>query len=187
MPYTADKPSRARSADELRSAIPGWGVDRDPADRPSYPKEQFDPSLNGANWVFPERQPDDGRREKSIEHRMMTPVFGTSAPLHGVSGAIRRFAYRYSEGRAAHWLILLGADRVDAAGSHLQSLLTARPDNPITETGILGEPSYRPVSSRFGRQRTDTAHQWMDPILVAGPWLLAGAVTFAVLRGLFRR
>ncbi len=33
-------------------------------------------------------------RERSIEHGMLPPVFGTAQPLHGVSGAIRRHAYR---------------------------------------------------------------------------------------------
>ena len=47
MPYTADKPKLAESSDELRARIPGWGVDLDPKDRPSVPKEQFDPNLNG--------------------------------------------------------------------------------------------------------------------------------------------
>ena len=53
---------------------------------------------------------------------------------------MRKLAYRrYSEGRAAHWLILIAADRVDAAESHLRSLATLHPDNPITETGVMSE------------------------------------------------
>jgi len=44
--------------------------------------------------------------------------------LSGVSGAIRRHAYRYSERRAAHWLLLVPADRVDAWEHHLKSFLT---------------------------------------------------------------
>lgn len=52
---------------------------------------------------------------------------------------MRRFAYKFSEGRALHWLILLYADRVDAAEHHIRSLATLRPDNPITETGIKAE------------------------------------------------
>ena len=126
MPYTARKPALPESADELRTRIPGWGADLDPADRPSYPKERFAPEETGAHWDLPESQPDPGNRERSLEHLRLTPVFGTAQPLHGVSGAIRRFAYaRYSEARAAHWLL------------------------------------------------------WLDPLIVAGPWVLSivGAVT----------
>jgi hypothetical protein len=180
MPYTADKPGQAPSSEELRARIPGWGVDLDPADRPSVPRERSEPT--GAHWDFPERQPETWPRERSIEHAFLTPVFGTSTPLRGVSGAIRRYAYRYGEGRAAHWLLLIAADRVDAQESHLRSFLTLRPDDPITETGVLSEPSHHPIRSRFGQGRADTNHVWMDPIIVAVPWVAAGAVTYAAVR-----
>ncbi len=187
MPYTANKPSRARSSDELRAAIPGWGVDLDPKDRPSVPKEQFDPALNGARWDFPERQPEKWPRERSIEHKFLTPVFGTSAPPKGLSGVMRKYSYKkYSEGRAAHWLILLAADRVDAWESHLASFLTLRPDNPVTETGVLSEFSRHGIASRVGKKRADVNHQWIDPILVGGPWVVAGGLGVAAVRRLVR-
>ncbi|MET0457461.1 MAG: hypothetical protein ABW137_36990, partial [Mycobacterium sp.] len=90
----------------------------------------------------------------------------------GLSGVMRRFAYKFSEGRAAHWMILLYADRVDAGEHHILSLLSSRPDNPITETGIRAEFTHSGVGSRFGRKRADVKHTWMDPIIVAGPWIL---------------
>jgi hypothetical protein len=49
MAYTPEKPPLAESSDQLRARIPGWGVDLDPADRPSVPKLQFDSELNGAH------------------------------------------------------------------------------------------------------------------------------------------
>lgn len=183
MPYTADKPPLPETPDQLRARIPGWGVDLDPADRPSFPREKSEPT--GAHWDFPERQPEVVPRERSIEHAMLPPVFGTSVPLAGLSGAIRRLAYaRYSEGRAAHWLLLLGADRVNSTGAHFKSFLTLRPDNPITQTGVLSEPGRHPISSRFGQRRTDLVHQPLDPLIVAGPWLLAGGLAYAALRAL---
>jgi hypothetical protein len=90
---------------------------------------------------------------------------------------LRRFAYRYSEARAAHWLLLLAADRVNAVESHLASLITKRPDNPITETGISAEIG-RGASARRGTTRVDKTHSWIDPILVSAPWV-AGAVAVA--------
>ncbi len=171
--YIASKPSPSDS-DELRARIPGWGgVDLDPKDRPAVPKERFEPAVTGAHWVFPERQDEKRPRERSVEHAFLTPVFGTSCPPKGLSGIVRRYAYRrFSEGRAAHWLLLLGADRVDAAESHLRSFASARPDNPFTETGIRAEFTHGGVRSRTGHRRADRAHQWMDPILVGGPWVL---------------
>jgi hypothetical protein len=187
MPYTSDKPGPAPDYDALRGLIPGWGADLDPADRPAFPREQ--PGIStGAHWDLPEQQPVHGAaRERSVEHERLTPVFGTGQPLHGLSGAIRRFAYdRYSEGQAAHWLLLVAGDRVDAAGAHLRSFLTAHPDNPITQTGILGERGRRPVSSRRRPGRVDQKHAWMDPILVAGPWIIAGGLVVLAGRRIAR-
>lgn len=122
--YTAAGPARP-SADELRARIPGWGVDLDPADRPSYPKLDLGGADTGAHWRYPELQDAEGYRERSVEHRFLTPVFGTAQPLRGVSGRLRRLAYeRWSEGRTAHWLVLMVADRVDA----VESLARSRKD-----------------------------------------------------------
>jgi hypothetical protein len=184
--YTPASPPRP-SADELRSRIPGWGVDLDPADRPSEPKLAFRPDLTGAHWEFPERQPGGEDRERSVEHAFVTPVFGTAQPLHGVSGAVRRLAYRrFSEGRNAHWLLLVLGDRVETVGSTLGSLLTRRPDNLLSETGIRAELTHHGLSSRLGQGRADWKHHAMDPVVVLGPWLLAGWGAAAVVRRIRR-
>ncbi|MEA3216785.1 MAG: hypothetical protein QOJ19_2941, partial [Acidimicrobiia bacterium] len=110
MTYTAEKPPIAESSEVLRARIPGWGADLDPKNRPSVPKERYDPNLSGAHWRFPDRQPEKWPRERSVEHKFLTPVFGTSCPTKGLSGVLRRTAYRrYSEGQAAHWLVLIAA------------------------------------------------------------------------------
>jgi hypothetical protein len=178
--YTPDKPKPTETSDELRARIPGWGADLDPQDRPAVPQERFDPEFSGAHWEFPERQPEKWPRERSIEHKFLTPVFGTSCPPRGLSGRIRRFAYaRYSEGRAAHWLLLLGADRVDVVESRLLALASGRPDRLIAETGIRAERS----GSR-DPHRADRVHHALDPLVVATPWLLGAAAAYAVVRRL---
>jgi hypothetical protein len=188
MAYTPDKPKPAESSDQLRARIPGWGADLDPKDRPSVPKEQYDPTFSGAHWEFPERQPEKWPRERSIEHKFLTPVFGTSCPPKGLSGVIRKYAYKqYSEARAAHWLLLLAADRVDSTESTLRSFVSRRPDNPITETGVLSEFSHHGVASRFGRKRADVYHQWLDPIIVGAPWVLGGVLAYRIVRRVARR
>jgi hypothetical protein len=188
MPYTPDKPRLAESSDQLRERIPGWGVDLDPRDRPSVPRLQFDPGRSGAHWDFPERQPERWPRERSMEHKFLTPVFGTSTPPKGLSGVMRRYSYRrYSEARAAHWLLLLAADRVDAVESHLKSFATLRPDNPITETGVLSEFSHHGLTSRVGRKRADLKHQPLDVVIVAAPWIAAGGLVYAAVTRIARR
>ncbi|GAA2725373.1 hypothetical protein [Cellulomonas aerilata] len=186
MTYTSAKPPLPETPEQLRARIPGWGADLDPRDRPSVPREVFSPGTTGAHWDLPEQQPELWPRERSIEHSRLTPVFGTAQPPKALSGVLRKYAYRrFSEGRAAHWLILIAADRVDAVESHLASFATLHPDNPITETGVLAEPGAHPIASRRGR--VDIRHQTLDPVIVAGPWVVGGWLAFRVARGVARR
>ena len=183
MTYTATKPALPETSDELRARIPGWGADLDPADRPSGGRREVPDIDTGAHWDFPDRQPEETPRERSVEHLMLPPVFGTSCPPRGLSGAMRKLAYRrWSEARAAHWLMLIAADRVDAVESHVRSFATMRPDNPITQTGVRSEWTHDGLGSRIGRGRADVAHHWMDPVIVAGPWVLAAVMGRRVLR-----
>ncbi len=186
MPYTADWKRTGRPSEELRAAIPGWGVDLDPKDRPAYPKENLT-GTTGAHWDFPERQPGYENREKSPEHKWVTPVFGTSVPLKGLSGVMRRAAYRYGEGRARHWLMLIAADRVDVIESRLQALASGRPDNPIAESGIMAEKHHHGLRSRVGQGRYDVRHQPIDYAMMAAPYALLGFAAYKFSRHVHAR
>lgn len=182
MPYEASRPDLAPPADELRARIPGWGSDLPPEHRRTW-QQVDDIGDTGAHWDLPERQGPDRGRERSIEHAMLPPVWGTAQPLHGVSGAIRRFAYaRFSETKNTRWLLLVLGDRVDAVTAHARSLFTRRPDEPITQTGVAAEFTHRPLASRFGRGRVDLRHTWLDPIIVVGPWVVTVVVAVRTLR-----
>src|SRR3954469_17966736 len=78
--------------------IPGWGHDADPKNNPTYPMKHY----TGADherihYERPPQQPKNIEILKSIERPSISRVFGTSTPPKGLSGAIRRFAFRYSE------------------------------------------------------------------------------------------
>jgi hypothetical protein len=183
--YPPEKSQPRETSEELKARIPGWGADLDPADRPSFPREQA--LETGAHWDIPELQPELWPRERSIEHKFLTPVFGTAQPLAGLSGMIRAYAYdRFSEGRLAHWMLLILGDRVNVLESRLVALAQLKPDNVITETGVLAEFKRDGFGSRFGRNRTDTKHMWIDPVIVVGPYVLAGWLAFRVIRRLAR-
>jgi len=188
MAYTQERPPVAEDSDQLRARIPGWGSDLDPKNRPAVPREVFDPHPYGAVWDYPDRQQEKWPRERSIEHEQLTPVFGTSCPPRGLSGAIRKFSYRrYSEGRAAHWLLLIAADRVDSVESRIRSLASRHPDNPITETGVLAEFRHHGLKSRRGQKRADLVHQPLDLVIVGWPWIVTGLAGAGLVRRLVRR
>jgi hypothetical protein len=180
--YTREKPPIAHNTDELRRSIPGWGADLNPADRPSFPKEAMQDT--GAHWDFPERQQPRGFREKSTEHKFLTPVFGTAQPLRGLSGMVRRYAYTFSEGRTAHWLLLIAGDRVDVLESRITALLQGRPDNPVTETGVLREFRGQAYRTRFGQHRADFKHLPLDAVLWAAPYVLLGCGVYLAAKQL---
>lgn len=96
-----------------RDRIEGWGADLDHENRPAYPKERRPPRLENVHWDQPEQQQPTVEIFVSTERPGITPVFGTSVPPSGLSGVIRRRAFRHSENDVRHWLMLLFADRVN--------------------------------------------------------------------------
>lgn len=93
--------------------IKGWGADLDHADRPAYPMERIPARLEGVHWHEPEQQDETVEILQSSERPSITPLFGTTLPPSGLSGQVRRFAFRYSENDLRHWMLLLFADRVN--------------------------------------------------------------------------
>ncbi|MEH3084957.1 MAG: hypothetical protein PGN26_00075 [Xylophilus ampelinus] len=119
--------------------IPGWGADLDPADRPAYPKERMPARLPGLHWEEDEiaQQPATVKVLCSTERdSRLTPVFGTTLPPRGASGALREFAFKYSENDLRHWLVLLAADRTDMVEGLLEDLLRGHVPNVLGEMGI---------------------------------------------------
>jgi hypothetical protein len=103
------------------SNIPGWGADLDRANRPAVPMEHTPPPrLQGVPLERPAQQPETVEILHSIERPNLTPVFGTSVPPSGLSGVIRRRAFRRSESDLRHWMLLLMADRVNVVEGLLQ-------------------------------------------------------------------
>src|SRR3954463_1957474 len=95
-----------RRATDRSATIAGWGSDLDPKMRPGVPRDKA-PDI-GAERLYPPIEPQVPRIKihKSTEHARLTPVFGTSCPPSGLSGRIRDFGYKFSEGRLARWLAL---------------------------------------------------------------------------------
>ncbi|WP_222868194.1 hypothetical protein [Saccharophagus sp. K07] len=124
------------------SHIKGWGVDANPKNDPTYPmRKRFDGD-HMTSWGRPAQQPGHEDILHSNERPDVTRVFGTSAPVSGLSGMIRRCAFKYSEGRFAHWLLLLAADRVNMVEGFAQDICHGRATNCITDKGLKAKWKY---------------------------------------------
>ena len=133
------------------SQIKGWGVDADPNNDPTYPiKHRNDGEHAGYSWERPPQQPINTEILHSIERPNVTAVFGTSTPPSGLSGSIRRFAFRYSESSYGHWLPLMLADRVSVVEGVLADLKHGRVPNVFAELGWKAEWKHNRTS--FGRR-----------------------------------
>jgi hypothetical protein len=123
-------------AAQPKDNIPGWGMDADPENDPTYPMKHS----NGADHerIHYEKAPQQhyqGEVFHSIERPGITRVFGTSTPPAGLSGAIRRYAYKYSEATATHWMTLILADRVDVVQGIINDLKHGIVPNVFAEMG----------------------------------------------------
>jgi hypothetical protein len=122
------------------SQINGWGVDADPKNDPTYPmKHRTDGEHAGYSWERPLQQPITVEVLHSNERPDLTSVFGTSTPPSGLSGVIRRLAFRYSESSYGHWLPLMLADRVGVVEGVLEDLEHGGLPNVFVERGWKAE------------------------------------------------
>lgn len=125
--------------------IKGWGVDADPENDPTYPmKNRTDEEHKGYSWPRPPQQAETVEVLHSIERPNLTAVFGTTVPPKGLSGMIRRYAFKYSESSYAHWLPLLLADRVNVVEGIIDDIAHGHFPNIWAEKGWKAEWRLRP-------------------------------------------
>lgn len=128
------------SATELdTSTIVGWGVDADPVNDPTYPYRDRTMDDHSGEWERPSEQQPSVEILQSIEHKQLPAVFGTASPPKWVSGWMRRLAFRRSESNWTHWLLLMGADRVNMVEGLVDDLAHARIPNIPKEMGVPAE------------------------------------------------
>jgi hypothetical protein len=116
----------------------GHDTDR-PDERPGVPMEAERAPETGAHWAEPQRQTRGG--EKHL-HRAglddLTHVFGTAQPPRGVSGMLRKAAYRVPEHYGRHWMMLMAADRIDVLEGRLGETLA----DPMERIGFDAGAHY---------------------------------------------
>ncbi|MCF0054524.1 hypothetical protein [Dyadobacter sp. CY356] len=126
--------------------INGWGIDQNPSDVPAYPmKHRTENDNKGMIWERPAMQPETVEILHSNERPGLTAVFGTPIPPSGISGNIRRFAFRYSESHAMHWLALLFADRVQMFEGIADDFKSGYVPDLFSELGGRAELKHNPA------------------------------------------
>lgn len=125
------------------SHIKGWGVDINPKNDPTYPmKKRTDEEIRGYTWDRPPLQEQDIEVLHSVERPNVTAVFGTAAPPTGVSGHIRRAAFKKSESSYGRWIPLVLADRIGVYEGLLDDLKKGYLPNIFKERGYNAELKY---------------------------------------------
>jgi len=122
------------------SSVPGWGIDADPQNDPTYPYRirDTDPGSR-ADWERPPLQSEGPEILQSIEHIRRPAVFGTANPPRGLSGMLRRAAFRWSESNWLHWLLLMGADRLNVVEGIAEDIGRGIVPNLPAEMGVRAE------------------------------------------------
>jgi hypothetical protein len=132
-----------RKIAESPKNIPGWGVDANPENDPTYPmKERNGADYQRFNYDKPTQQPLDVEILHSIERPGVSRVFGTSTPPQGLSGMIRRYAFKHSESTYMHWVPLVVADRVNVVEGIIDDLAHGHIPNIFAEKGWGAEWKY---------------------------------------------
>jgi hypothetical protein len=122
------------------STITGWGVDADPRNDPTYPmRDRSGQPEPRNNWPRPVPQGTDIEVLQSVEYNRRPAMFGTGPVPTGASGMIRRAAFRFSENNWWHWLLLIGADRVNVLEGVVADLTGGSVPNVPAEMGVRAE------------------------------------------------
>ena len=123
--------------------IPGWGVDADPENDPTYPmKHRTGADYERLNYERPTQQPVTVEVLHSIERPNLTSVFGTATPPQGLSGALRRYAFKHSESTYMHWVPLVLADRINVVEGLVDDIRHGHFPNIFAEKGWNAEWKY---------------------------------------------
>jgi hypothetical protein len=118
------------------SGITAWGVDANPQNDPTYSYRDRSADDHSGTWLRPSLQKPEVELLMSVEHKQLPAVFGTSSPPRWVSGALRRLAFRWSESNWMHWLLLIGADRINMVEGVVADLARLKIPNIGKEIGL---------------------------------------------------
>lgn len=120
--------------------IKGWGIDADPENDPTYPMKKYTgDNHRRLDYPRPPQQKATVEVLHSNERPNLTSVYGDVLPPSGLSGKLRRYAFKYSEGSFGHWIPLLLADRINMVEGLADDFRNGHIPNIFAERGWKSE------------------------------------------------
>jgi hypothetical protein len=101
--------------------------------------ERTPPRYTPADMPEPQAQAQRVEVLVSNERPGITQLHGTAQPPSALSGMVRRAAFKFSENDIRHWLILLGADRINVVEGIVDDLAHGHVPNILGEMGLKSE------------------------------------------------
>jgi len=125
------------------SHIPGWGMDADERNDPTYPMKHYSgDDHKRMHYTTPPPQKHTVEILRSNERPSLPAVYGDSVPPTGLSGKIRRKAFQFSENAWTHWLGLLAADRINMFEGIVDDFKKGVVPNVFAERGMKAQWKY---------------------------------------------
>lgn len=125
------------------SHIKGWAIDADRENDPTYPmKKRTNEEHEGYSWERPQQQPELVEVLRSVERPNLPSVFGSTVPPSGLSGRIRRLAFKKSESSLGRWMPLVLADRINEIEGIIDDIKKGHLPNLFAEKGWNAELKY---------------------------------------------
>jgi hypothetical protein len=138
---TTSRPMGRRTAVQPPKRPPYADVDLDPSRRPGVPRERRPEPFPNTRFPIERQQGESAAPMHGRPNRHFPPVFGTATPLRGLSGLVRRRAYRLPDHKARHWMMLLLGDRVEVWGYRARRFAPAA--LPLVGLGLLSRRILR--------------------------------------------
>ncbi|MGZ8541011.1 MAG: hypothetical protein ACXWV6_10220 [Chitinophagaceae bacterium] len=123
--------------------VKGWGIDFNPEDEPTYPMKHYTgDDHKRLDYERPPLQELNTDEYHSNERPGMSAVFGVTVQPSGVSGMMRKKAFKYSENHYGHWLLLMAADRVNVVEGIIADIKRGHFPNIFLEKGGKAQWKY---------------------------------------------
>ena len=135
---------------DIQLERPQQAIDQDFAARPGVPHELDPPApLADAHWLVPDQQVSDAK--PLVGHgRPLTPIYSVANAPRGVSGLVRRLAYRIPDYRPRRWALLILADKIDVIEHNPGTLLKLVAGAVAVGASLLGQSKLIRSGAGFG-------------------------------------